>query len=240
MTGNGFVNVVTGASSGIGRGVTLALAGRGERVLAVARRVEVLHELESDSGGLIQAVPADVATSGGRQSVVDAVAGIPVRSLTHAAGSLVQLGSWINLRPEDLENHLAVHVAAPIALTSALLQHGVVSRVAFIDSYSSTTPRVGWSAYSIVKAAAQMSARSAASELADTRVVRVFPGAVDTPLLQTIINSDAPAADAYRSIRDAGQVSNPMDVGHQIVDILLDAHDRELDATESWTVGHPA
>ena len=92
-TGNGFMNVVTGASSGIGRGVALALAGRGERVLAVARRAEVLHDLATDSGGLIQAVPADVATSGGRQSVVDAVAGVPVRSLTHAAGSLVQLGS---------------------------------------------------------------------------------------------------------------------------------------------------
>ena len=234
------MNVVTGASSGIGKGVTLALARRGERVIAVARSADVLHELEADSGGLIQAVPADVATGSGRQSVVEAVAGMPISSLTHAAGSLVQLGPWIDLQPEELENHLAVHVAAPIALTSALLQHGVISRVAFIDSYSSTTPRVGWSAYSIVKAAAQMSARSASSELADTRVVRVFPGAVDTPLLQTIINSEAPAADVYRSIRDAGQVSDPMDVGREIVEILLDADDGELDAAESWTVGHPA
>jgi NAD(P)-dependent dehydrogenase (short-subunit alcohol dehydrogenase family) len=240
MTEDALMNVVTGASSGIGKGVTLALAERGERVVAVARRAAVLHGLATASDGLIQAVPADVTTVGGRQSVVEAVAGVPIRSLTHAAGSLVQLGSWIDLQPDELESHLAVHVAAPIALSSALLQKGVVGRVAFIDSYSSTTPRVGWSAYSIVKAAAQMSARSAASELAGTRVVRVFPGAVDTPLLQTIINSQAPAADAYRSIREAGHVSDPIDIGREIADLLLNADDGVLDATESWTVGHPA
>ena len=52
--------LVTGASSGIGRGVALALAGKGVRVIAAARRIDALERLASESGGRITALKLDV------------------------------------------------------------------------------------------------------------------------------------------------------------------------------------
>ena len=52
--------LVTGASSGIGRGVALALARRGLRVIAAARRSDALAQLADESAGRVVALPLDV------------------------------------------------------------------------------------------------------------------------------------------------------------------------------------
>jgi NAD(P)-dependent dehydrogenase (short-subunit alcohol dehydrogenase family) len=52
--------VVIGSSSGIGRTLALALLGRGMRVVAAARSVERLQELERDSAGAVLPVAVDV------------------------------------------------------------------------------------------------------------------------------------------------------------------------------------
>lgn len=234
------MHVVTGASSGIGRGIALALAERGEPVLAVARRAQLLEELASEASGHLRPFPADVATDSGISSIVRACESQVVRSIVHAAGSLVGLAPWSSLMPEELLRHLSVHVSAPIALASALARSSEIERMVFIDSYSATTPRHGWSAYSIVKAAAQMSARSAAQELPGTRVIRVFPGAVDTPLLDLVLESGTEAAGTYLRLKDEGKVSSPAAIGRQIAGIVLDVSDEMLDSQEVWNVGYPA
>ncbi|MDU0372154.1 SDR family oxidoreductase [Hymenobacter endophyticus] len=53
------VAIVTGASRGIGRAITLLLAMQGAKVVAVARTAEELEELNAKTQGL--AIPADVA-----------------------------------------------------------------------------------------------------------------------------------------------------------------------------------
>lgn len=57
------VAIVTGASSGIGAAIALALASAGARVAMAARREEKLRELEqriSDEGGVAISVKSDV------------------------------------------------------------------------------------------------------------------------------------------------------------------------------------
>ena len=234
------MHVVTGASSGIGRGVALGLATRGETVLAVARRSHLLEELAASAPKHLRPLPADVTSEAGIGEIVQACDSGPVQSIVHSAGSLVKLVPWTDLPPEELISHLAVHVAAPIALTGALARASQVERMVFIDSYSATTPRHGWSAYSIVKSAAQMSARSARQELPNTRVVRVFPGAVDTPLLDLVLESRIEAADTYLRLKEEGKVSSPESIGRQIADLVLDTPDELLESQEVWTVGYPA
>lgn len=53
--------VVTGASSGIGKGVALALAARGAHVVLAARRSHLIEELAAQCGGNAMAVTTDVA-----------------------------------------------------------------------------------------------------------------------------------------------------------------------------------
>ncbi|PJA60689.1 MAG: oxidoreductase, partial [Rhodobacterales bacterium CG_4_9_14_3_um_filter_71_31] len=52
---------VTGASAGIGRALTLALADRGWTVHATARNAEALAALAAERPGRIVAQPGDVA-----------------------------------------------------------------------------------------------------------------------------------------------------------------------------------
>ncbi len=51
---------VTGGSSGIGLSLTRAAAGRGDRVVAVARDVGPLAALVDEHGGRVLALPVDV------------------------------------------------------------------------------------------------------------------------------------------------------------------------------------
>jgi NAD(P)-dependent dehydrogenase (short-subunit alcohol dehydrogenase family) len=69
---------ITGASSGIGRALALALARRGDTVIATARRADELRNLADEAGrrpGRIHVAPGDVADAQGMQAVVAAAEG---------------------------------------------------------------------------------------------------------------------------------------------------------------------
>ena len=87
------VALVTGASSGIGRGVTLALSARGARVAAVGRSRDRLNEVARQAEG-ITPVPVSLAEGDGCAQAISRAQLIgPVTILVHAAG----LGGYLNL-----------------------------------------------------------------------------------------------------------------------------------------------
>jgi len=217
------LHLVTGASTGMGFATAHALAERGETVVVVARRDEALQALAGEHPGLIEPVAGDVADAVDRGRIVARVGGRPLAGIVHGAATEIPTEPWTALDPDDLSNHFQVHVAAPVALTSALLRVGAVERSVIFDSYSAATPRDGWGAYSILKSAAQMAMRSAALELTETAILRVYPGAVATPLLDRILAAgpEVPAAEFYRDLRDQGLVSSPTEIGNQLADLLL-------------------
>lgn len=230
------MHVVTGASSGIGRAAAAALAGRSERVVAVARTAAALDSLRAAAGDGVRVVAADVASASGRERIAAAIRDAPwVASIVHGAGSLVEPEPFTSIDPEQLVEHFRVHVAAPVAIDALLLATHRVGRIVHIDSYSATTPRHGWAAYSILKAAAQMTARCAREELGGTIVVRLYPGAVRTPLVEAILASDSPTGDTFRSLAAEGRVAEPEEVGAFLAGLLLDATDEDLRAEPERT-----
>ena len=82
--------VVTGASSGIGRGCATYLAASGFDLVIVARSQETLHalatELESQFGVEVHVVAADLSTEAGTQMVVTRSAEYDVGLFVPAAG----------------------------------------------------------------------------------------------------------------------------------------------------------
>lgn len=214
------MHVVTGASDGIGRAVAAALADRGARVLAVSRDRARLERL-AHGRPRITVVDADLATSEGREALYERVPeNERIESIINGAGSRVPVQSFGDIDPDVLVEDFCIHVAAVVSLTQRFASR--VGRVVVFDSYSATVPRSGWAGYSIVKAAAQMAVRAAAAEIDGPEVLRLYPGAVRTPLLEAMLGSaPSPARDDYRSMDAAGRVAEPDEIGRWVADILL-------------------
>lgn len=228
--------VVTGATSGIGKAAALALAERSLPVLGVGRRSELLSALD-DTYPTMAVLSADLGTNEGIASVVSELGSSTVTGIVHAAGSAIAPLPFSDIDPSSLLDDMAVHLAAPIALNQQLRP----ARAVFIDSYSSNELRVGWSGYSIVKAATQMAARACAEELEGVRSIRAFPGAVRTPLVEAILAAsvDSPTRQLFRQLDSQGHIADATAVGNWIADLLVSVSDEDLDARATWQFGEP-
>jgi len=231
--------VITGASSGIGLAVARSLAINGAEVIAVARTQRSLELLQQQFANRIHVIAADLSTDSGRGELLDHVNSIgSLNGIVHAAGSHISPTPYQALNEQSLLQDMRIHVTTPMVINNQLKEKLHGARVLFIDSYSASTPRTGWAGYSIVKSAAQMAARSAADELTQSRVIRVFPGAVQTPLVDVVLRSEqsSPTVDLFKQLKSTGQLSDPKSVGDFIADILLVATDAELDQREYWDI----
>ncbi len=184
------IALVTGASRGIGHAAALALAKAGAHVVAVARTVGGLEELDDaikGLGGSATLVPLDLKDYEGidrlglalherfgRLDALVANAGIlgPLSPLGH-----VEASAW--------DEVLAVNVTANWRLICAmdpLLKFSDAGRVVFLSSGVASLALAYWGPYAISKAALEVLARTYAAETASTNVrVNVFnPGPVRT------------------------------------------------------------
>ena len=165
-------------------------------------------------------VAADLATPDGREALYrHAPDDVPIESVVHGAGSRVPVQPYGAIDPEGLVEDFRIHVAAVVAVTQHFAARA--RRVVVFDSYSATSPRAGWAGYSIVKAAAQMAARAVSAEIEGPEVLRLYPGAVRTPLLEAMLGSEpSPARDIYRAMDAAGRVAEPEEIGRWVAEIL--------------------
>lgn len=229
--------VVTGASTGIGSGVARSLATRNHDVIAVARNEDRLEDLKKSIESRITTLVADLSTTSGRASVINKVKREGrVDGIIHAAGSHITPAEYTDLKADELTTDFHIHVTVPISLNNALEEELAGGRILFVDSYSASNLRVGWSGYSIVKAAAQMAARSAAEELTGSTVIRVFPGAVHTPLIDTLLSTQksSPTIEVFKEMKRNGTLSNPDVEGEFIANILVTATQQQLEERETW------
>ena len=234
--------VVTGASSGIGNAAAASLASRGHRVIAVARNAARLESLRQAHSELVHNFVADLAETPGQAAVANHVRSSgPIDGIVHSAGSSVALNNYQDLDVDKLLADMKTHVATPIALNNALRHSLIGGRILYIDSYSASSPRVGWAGYSIIKAAAQMAARSAAAEISDATTIRVFPGAVRTPLVDTVLTAKhvSPVVELFRDLESTGKFSEARSIGEFIADILTTASDEQLSARDYWDFNNP-
>lgn len=234
--------IVTGASSGIGLAVAKSLAMRNHQVIAVGRNIDRLALLKSSCDSRIEILQADLTTEVGRSLVVEKGNTLGrVDGIVHAAGSLITPTQYSDLVHDSIVNDMNIHVAVPISLNNALQDVLSDGRIVYIDSYSANNLRVGWSGYSIVKAAAQMAARSAVAEVSNSAVIRIFPGGVRTPLVESVLTAQeaSPTREEFKEADLKGSLSNPDVIGEFVTDILTKATDEQLKERDSWVFDNP-
>lgn len=178
--------LVTGASSGIGRGIAISCSRMGATIVVTARNAERLDETLSmlEVGGHCKMVcdltiPDDLAT---------AVSSLPkLDGIVHCAG-IGQRVLCKNATKQDVDSVLDTNFKAPVLLQTELLKQKKVNKgssVVFIASIASWSPSIGNAFYSASKGAIISYANCLALELAprQIRVNCISPAMVWTDLI---------------------------------------------------------
>ncbi|HEX5508179.1 MAG TPA: SDR family oxidoreductase [Pseudolabrys sp.] len=191
----GSVAVVTGASRGIGAALAVHLAQAGAHIVAVARTVGGLEELDDKikaAGSSATLVPLDVKDSDGiarlalalneRYQKLDVLVG--------NAGILGVLSPLDHVEPKAWDNLFAVNVTANwqlIRTMDALLKRSQAGRAVFISSGQSWSAKPYCGPYGATKAALNSLARTYANESASSHVrVNLFnPGPTATRMYKS-------------------------------------------------------
>ena len=193
---DGRVVLITGATGGLGRALSIACAQAGATVVIHARVVRKLEALYDEivAAGLPEPIilPLDLARAEATDfanvaNALDAQLG-RLDALVHAAALLGSLGP---LEHQSFDNWLAllrVNVAAPMGLTRIvmpLLARATDASVVFTLDSRGQEPRAYWGGYAVTKAAIAALARELADEWehrSNLRVNAVIPGPIRSPL----------------------------------------------------------
>lgn len=179
--------LVTGASSGIGRGIAVCSSQAGANVVIVGRNEAKLNAtLEQMKGKGHEIIICDLSNT---ESLKTIVAQLPqFDGIVHCAGIGQRIPAKM-LTESDVDKVMNINFKAPVLLQSELLQQKKVKKgasIVFIASIASWSPSVGNSVYSASKGAIISYANCLSLELAP-RLIRVnciSPAMVWTDLIK--------------------------------------------------------
>ena len=198
----GSIALVTGASRGIGRATALALARAGAHIVAVARTVGALEEIDDAAraaGSAATLVPLDMRDYPGIYRLAAALSE-RYQCLDALVGNAAIVGQRSPLDHIDLQNWdevMAVNVTANwhlIRAMDALLKRSSAGRAVFITSGAATHARAYSGAHSVSKAALDVLARIYSSETEATPIrVNLFnPGPTRTRMRAQVMPGENP------------------------------------------------
>jgi NAD(P)-dependent dehydrogenase (short-subunit alcohol dehydrogenase family) len=194
----GRVAVVTGASSGVGRAIALALARQGAELCAVGRNSNALAETVAAARQFSPATtfPLDLTVEENLEALLrhlEEKAG-KVDILVHSAGVIHQ-DLMERARIEDLDLQYATNVRAPYLVSQRLLPFLARARgqIVFINSsvgLAVKRPEVGQ--YAATKHALKAIADSLREEVnpKGIRVLTLYLGRTATPMQQALFQQD--------------------------------------------------
>ena len=220
--------LVTGSTSGIGRGVAIECSKMGARVIVTGRNQERLEETVSELKGSNHiALTSDLATQEGVEKLIEAC---PQLNGCVLNAGMPKVNSIKHMKRKDLEEIISVNEIAPIMLTSLLTRKKKLeknSSIVFISSPNGVQIALnGNSAYAATKGAISAFMKTAALELSanGTRVNAILPGLVPTRILE-LSNSMTPE-DEMRE-KKASQYplgfGTPEDIAFGCIYLLSDA-----------------
>lgn len=182
----GKIILVTGASSGIGRGIAITCSKMGAKVIINGRNTRKLQEtselMEIDSSIIL---PADLTDPDSVTSLVNSMPKLD--GVVHCAG-LGQRVPCKDLESKNVDDVMNVNFKAPVMLQAEILRQkklNKASSIVFIASIASWSPSLGNSIYSASKGAIISYANCLSIELAPRkiRVNCISPAMVWTDLV---------------------------------------------------------
>ena len=203
--------LVTGASSGIGQAIALALAAEGAQIHAVARNWPEppadwqLHNADFTIEADVKRLAAEVSASKA-----------PLDLMIHCAGVL-EIGAVAEFSLAQLDKMYQVNVRAPFLLTQLLLPDLTKSsgQIVFMNSSAAIAPNAALAGYSSTKSALKLVADCLRLEVnaSGVRVMSVYPGKTASAMQQR-------AHELAGKTYDAANLMQPEDVAQMVISAL--------------------
>jgi NAD(P)-dependent dehydrogenase (short-subunit alcohol dehydrogenase family) len=217
--------LVTGASSGIGRGVAVACSKMGATLVLHGRNKQNLETtLASLEGEGHQIVIADLTE---RDTVTKVMDTIPMLDgVVHCAG-IGQRALCVQLTDQDVSSVMDANFKGPILLQQTLLEKKKINKgasIVFMASMASVSPSFGHAVYSASKGAIVSYANCLSLELAPKkiRVNCISPAMVWTDLIlnEGLEEEQLKEDEKKYPLKRYGQ---PKDIAHLAIYLLSDA-----------------
>lgn len=221
------VALVTGAGSGIGRGIAECLAEQGALVLLNDVRAEAAkesHRILAANGHRAEIAIADISTeTGAAYAVSEAIRhGERLDLLVNCAGRQI-IKRLTELEPDEWDavlnvNLKAAYLCARAAAPFLAKQGGSIINICSVHARATIE---GFTSYAASKAGILALTRAMAIELAPlgVRVNAISPGTIDTPLLQAFFDScpdPARARSEFLKFHPIGRFGTPRDIGEMV------------------------
>ena len=184
--------LVVGGGTGMGEAIALALAAEGAKVAVAGRRQEKLDAVSEQAEGKILAHTVDVAERESVKTLFDwagAQFGGQLHLLVNCAGINIPKRSMSELAPRDWDKVMAINATGAFNCMHFGLPLMRPHRTGLVINISSTSGKraasLGGLAYNASKFAMAAIGTSASEDERGNgiRVTTIFPGEVDTPIL---------------------------------------------------------
>ena len=231
---DGKIAVVTGAGSGIGRGIAVMFAKEGAKVVCACRTerdgLETVAMMK-DAGGEGMFVATDVRKKEDIRHLRDATVAAygEVTTLVNSAGILVHK-TFLEHNDEDLskvyETNFRGYYWMMQEFLPDLVKHGH-SSVLNIASISAMKPESDAYIYGAMKAAIDLMTRNLIREFSQqgVRLNVICPGPVQTNLTPLEARSPEAQAAVCKAVCPVGRLGNPDDIAYAAVWLCSDEGD---------------
>jgi len=217
--------LITGASGGIGQAVALKLASKGYHLYLHYNQNEqsimnLLKELAPYEGEYV-AIQADLQKPDGYKTICPQI--FSLDAIVHCSGTS-HYGMLVDIKQEEVESLLNVHVLNPIMLTKELLPKLTKKRTGNVIVITSIWGQTGAACevtYSAAKGAqiAFVKALSKEVALSGVRVNAIAPGVVDTPMMDRFDNEEK---EMLQEEIPMGRFAMPEEIANGVVFLLSD------------------
>jgi short-subunit dehydrogenase len=184
--------IVTGASSGIGRAIAVALAAEGCHVYLVGRQMDSLEVAAAGLSGSSSIVVADISNDLGIAAVARCCPPT-VDFLVHSAG-IFHRGAVADTPSGTFDEIQAVNYRAPLLLTAACLPalRSARGQIVFINSTAALSLGNSTGAYAASKCALKSAVDAMRREMKGSgiRMLSIYPGRTDTPMQQRVLSAE--------------------------------------------------
>lgn len=189
--------LLTGASSGIGRQIAMALLQFRVRLLLVGRNQSILESIKSNPNNIaeVQYKKVDLSNDADLLSFLEKIKknGFELDILIHCAG-VYHHGGILDTPDQALDHSYKVNFRAPFIITRELLNiiKKKKGQILFINTTAILNPGSNNVAYASIKGALRTMAEAIHQEVYPfgVRVTNLYLGRVDTPMQKQVCESE--------------------------------------------------